>query len=428
MRTVWRERAGTSGNFGREVTPPAPPSPWTEPILHVDMDSFFVEVERLDDPALVGRPVAVGGGGPRGVIASASYEARAYGVHSAQPTSIALRQCPDLIVVPPDHSRYSDMSVRVFSVFHDVTPLVEGLSLDEAFMDVSGLRLHFDSPVDVAHTVRRLVRSETGLPASVGIASVKFIAKLASARAKPDGILQVLRSEQLAFLHDLEAGALWGVGPATLAALARLGVETVGDIAATPLPALVAAVGPTAGRQLHELARGRDPRVVVPDAAAKSISVEETYDFDLVDQDVIETALLSHAQRLSGRLRRAGLRARTITLKIRYADFQTLNRSVTIDAGVDGSRLLYATATELLTAVDLDRPVRLLGLGGSSFVESSEPAQLGLESDSGWDRVEDAVASIRSRFGDGAVTPARLAGAGPDDSAPKDDAGEKLDT
>jgi nucleotidyltransferase/DNA polymerase involved in DNA repair len=381
---------------------------WTEPILHVDMDSFFVEVERLREPGLVGRPVAVGGAGPRGVIASASYEARHLGVRSAQPTSVARRVCPNLVVVPPDHGRYHDVSAEVFAVFRAFTPLVEGLSLDEAFLDVRGLRLHYESPVEIGESVRTRIKSEFGLPASVGVASVKFLAKLASQAAKPDGLRHVPADSQMAFLHALPANALWGVGPATRAALTRLGVETIGDIAGLHLNTLVGAVGPATGRHLHDLANGRDPREVVPDTAAKSVSVEETYNDDLRSSGVIETALLSHALSLSGRLRRSGLRARTISLKIRYPDFRTVTRSQTLGSAVDGTRDLYRIAADLLTAVDRgDTPVRLLGLAGSSLEPATDPNQLHLDADR-WAAVEDAAADVRERFGDAAVRPARL--------------------
>lgn len=381
---------------------------WTEPILHVDMDSFFVEVERLRDPGLMGRPVAVGGAGPRGVIASASYEARHLGVRSAQPTSVARRVCPNLVVVPPDHGRYHDVSAEVFGVFRAFTPMVEGLSLDEAFLDVRGLRLHYGSPVEVGESVRTRIKSEFGLPASVGAASVKFLAKLASQAAKPDGLRHVPADSQMAFLHALPANALWGVGPATRAALTGLGVETIGDIAGLDVNTLVGAVGPTTGRHLHDLANGRDPREVVPDTAAKSVSVEETYNDDLRSSEVIETALLSHALHLSGRLRRSGLRARTISLKVRYPDFRTVTRAQTMGSAVDGTRDLYRIAVDLLTAVDRrDTPVRLLGLGGSSLEPATDPNQLHLGANR-WAAVEDAAADVRDRFGDAAVRPARL--------------------
>lgn len=382
---------------------------WTEPILHVDMDSFFVEVERLSDASLRGRPVAVGGSGPRGVVASASYEAREFGVRSAQPTAIALRLCPQLAVVPPSHDVYGEVSARVFSVFRSVTPLVEGLSLDEAFLDVGGLRMHYESSVAVAEEIRARLRAEIGLPASVGIASVKFIAKLASEAAKPDGVHHVPAEGQSDFLHRLPASAMWGVGPATRAALERLGVETIGDIAQTPEATLTRALGPNSGRHLHELARGIDPRDVVPDSEAKTISVEETYEKDLETPDVVETALLSLAYRLSSRLRRAGLRGRAISLKLRYADFTTITRSHTQSTGLDGARAIFAIVTRLVAGRDRPDPIRLLGIGASSLEPADTPEQLGLDLDEGWARMEDAVAEVRRRFGDSSVGPARLA-------------------
>lgn len=377
-------------------------------MLHVDMDSFFVEVERLRDESLQGRPVAVGGTGPRGVVASASYEARARGVLSAQPTATALRLCPELRVVPPSHSDYRQVSTEVFAIFRSFTPKVEGLSLDEAFLDVSGLRRHYESPADVGEQVRSEIRLKLGLPASVGVASTKLVAKLASESAKPDGLRHVRARDQQKFLHGLPARSLWGVGPATLAGLKRLGVETVGDIAELPEQALIKALGPTHGRHLHDLARGIDPRPVEPDSEAKSISVEETYDEDLSGKDLLETAILAHAQRLSSRLHRAGLAARTVTLKARYEDFTTVTRSQTLEHAVAGSRDLYRAAQLLLAEIEESRPVRLLGLGGSGLEDASSPRQLDLEAGAEWDHVEEAVARVRDRYGDSAVSPARL--------------------
>lgn len=390
---------------------------WAEPILHVDMDSFYVEVERLEDPALIGRPVVVGGAGPRGVVASASYEAREFGVRSAQPMSTARRMCPQLIVVSPRHGRYGEVSADVFSIFRSITPRVEGLSLDEAFLDVSGLRLHFESPVEVADTIRSRLRAELGLPASVGIAAVKFVAKLASESAKPDGLRHVSVEEQERFLAALPASALWGVGPATQAALARLGVETIGDLAVLPLTSLSNAVGPTLGRQLLDLANGIDPRSVVPDSSAKSISVEETYDEDLESDHLVETALLAHSQRLSSRLRRAGVRGRTITLKVRFSDFATVTRSHTEPQGIDGARHIYQIAVELAAERGRPDPVRLLGLGASGLEPADTPAQLDISASESWNRVEDAVAEVRTKYGEMAVKPARLAGGGESDDS-----------
>ena len=256
--------------------------------------------------------------------------------------------------------------------------------------------------------IREALRTELLLPASVGVASTKFIAKLASEEAKPDGILHVAKETQLEFLHELPASSLWGVGPATLAGLERLGVETVGDIAEMPESALVSAFGPSSGRHLHDLAMGIDPRRIEPDIGAKSISVEQTYETDLEGVEVIETALLAHAQRLSGRLRRSGLSARTITLKTRYDDFSTVTRSQTLDGATDGFRDLYRIGLELLAGVDVSRPVRLLGLAGSSLEESTEPKQLDFDASEDWNRMEDAIAEIRDKYGDRAVSPARL--------------------
>lgn len=375
----------------------------------MDMDSFFVEVERLDQPSLVGQPVAVGGVGPRGVIASASYEARSYGVQSAQPTSMALKLCPSLQVIPPRHRRYGEVSADVFGVFRSVTPSVEGLSLDEGFLDVGGLRHHFESSVEVGSLIRVRIKEELGLPCSVGVAATKFVAKLASEAAKPDGLRHITLKGQTGFLHALPAEAVWGVGPATLASLQKLGVETVGDIAEIPLQTLTTALGRAVGSHLHDLADGRDPRRVEPDSRAKSVSVEETYERDLHGREVIEAALLAHSHRLSERLRRGGLAGRTLSLKVRFPDFRTVSRTNTSPVAIDGARELYHASLELLDQVDLTGPVRLIGLGASGLETSEKERQLKLGRSEGWDRVEDAVSEVRRRFGATAVGPARLA-------------------
>ncbi len=380
---------------------------WAESILHVDMDSFFVEVERLSHPDLRGRPVAVGGTGARGVIASASYEARSSGVSSAQPTSVALRLCPELVVVSPSHGLYGDVSARVFAIFNRFTPRVEGLSLDEAFLDVGGLRHHFGSAVAVGEEIRNVIRDEEGLPASVGVASTKFLAKLASKAAKPDGIKRIAKATELEFLHSLPVSELWGVGPATLAGLKRLGIESVGDLAGVPVETLESSLGRSQGAHLHSLANGRDDRRVEPDTGARQISVEETYAEDLQGRDLVESAVMAHAQRLATRLRRSGRKPRTISLKVRYDDFSTITRSRTVPFGVDTAREIFLVARELLGQVPADRPVRLLGIAGSSF-EEGEPDQRLFEQDEQWSRVGRALGDVEDRFGTGKVTPARL--------------------
>ena len=381
---------------------------WTEPILHVDMDSFFVEVERLSRPDLNGRPVAVGGTGKRGVIASASYEARRFGVRSAQPTGVALAMCPELEVISPSHGLYGDMSERVFEVFHSFTPRVEGLSLDEAFLDVGGLRHHYESSVAIGHAIRERVRSETGLPSSVGVASTKFVAKLASKAAKPDGLMHIEADAQEVFLHALPVEELWGVGPATLAGLQRLGIATVGDLAAIPESTLSATLGGSQGSHLLSLARGIDPRPVEAQSEAKQISVEETYSDDLTGRDLVESALMAHSQRLAMRLRRASLRPRTISLKVRYADFSTVTRSHTSPNGAETAREIFRAARELLADIPADRPVRLLGLAGSSFESDLDSQQLLFEEEDSWSRVAKVVGDVEDRFGAAMVEPARL--------------------
>lgn len=381
---------------------------FNESILHVDMDAFFVAVERRHRPELRGRPVAVGGTGPRGVIASASYEARRYGVRSAMPTSRARRLCRSLVVVPPDHARYVEASEAVFEVFGSFTPRVEGLSLDEAFLDVSGLRRHYPDPEAVAEALRRRVAEATGLVASVGIAATKLVAKLASADAKPDGVLRVPTDEVERYLAPKPVGALWGVGEATRAALERLGVHTVGELAAVPERVLERELGPSLGAHLARVSRGIDPRPVVPDSEVKSVSVEQTYPSDLSDRHRIDSELLKHADRLAYRLRRGGLRARTVTVKVRFADFSTVTRSHTRQTPTATTRDLYADARRLLGKVPLRKPVRLLGVGASGLEPEGAPRQLQVGDDDGWERISEAVDSVRERFGTGAVVPARL--------------------
>lgn len=381
---------------------------WTEPILHVDMDAFFVEVERLRNPALAGRPVVVGGGGLRGVVASASYEARGWGIRSAMPTSQAKRRCPDLVVVPPDHAAYRRMSERVFAILRSFTPLVEGLSLDEAFLDVGGLRRHYASPLEVANQIRARIRRELGLPASVGVAANKLCAKLASQEAKPDGVYRVAADDQLRFLSPLPIERLWGVGTATKAVLWRLGVETIGDLAAVGRATLVRELGSTLASHLLDLASGRDDRGVVPDGATKSISSEQTFPTDVGALEELIAALRRHADRVGSRARRAGVRARTVSLKLRFFDFRTLNRSRTLPRATDTDVEIYRVARELFRTSWDGTPLRLVGVSLSGLEPNGLPRQLGLGSDTRWERVDAAVDAVRRRFGEEVVVPARL--------------------
>ena len=380
-----------------------------EPILHVDMDSFFVEVERLRDPGLIGRPVVVGGPSNRGVVASASYEARKFGIRSAMPMVAARKQCPTLVVIPSNHTLYEETSVQVFDVLRSFTPMVEGLSLDEAFLDVSGLHRHFSSTVEIGEAIRQRIRTGLGLPASVGIASTKFVAKLASEAAKPDGLRHIPKDETIPFLHALPVRALWGVGEATHASLEAMGVETVGDLAQLPRGTLEKRLGVSNGSNLSALAHGEDPRPVTPAHDTKSVSVSETYEKDLTLPEEIDTELARLCDRLAFRVRRAGLQGRTIGLSVRYSDFVTITRHQTLTHPTNTSRQIWLAVQQLKENVNWDRPIRLLGVSVATFADVDEPRQLSVDTASRWDDLAEAIDAVKDKFGRDSVRPARLA-------------------
>ncbi len=387
---------------------PMPSSPILEPILHVDLDAFYASVEVLKDPALAGRPVAVGGAGTRGVVMSASYEARAYGIRSAMPAVRARRLCPDVVFVPPDFESYQAHSNRFREVLLAVTPLVEPISLDEAFLDVSGAYLLFGEPAAIGERIRRSVHQEVGVSCSVGVGPSKLVAKLASRRAKPDGLVSVPAGEVEAFLDPLPARAMWGVGEKTMEILSRLGVRTVGDLGRTPPVVLARLIGDQHARDLIDLARGLDVRAVVPYETPKSVSHEETFDRDLDDEGELLREILSLSQRVGARLRADGYRARTITLKVRLANFTTLTRSRTIDPPTDVAADLYHVTSELFRALPgARRRIRLLGVAGTGLVAAGEE-QLALLRGERWSDVERAVDRIEKRFGRGSAMPAAL--------------------
>jgi DNA polymerase IV len=396
----------------RAADPGAPPPDDTGcTILHVDMDAFFVSVETRRRPELKGRPVVVGGTGGRGVVSSASYEAREFGVRSAMPTAHARRLCPQAVFLAPDHGEYAEVSRAVMAVFRDVTPLVEPLSMDEAFLDVGGAVRRLGPPATIAAAIRARVEAEQRITCSVGVAPTKFVAKLASARCKPDNMLVVPADGVLDFLHPLPVGALWGVGERTEEALRRFGLRTVGDLAATPLRTIQRVVGDAAGSHLHELARGRDPRRVTPDEVERSIGSEETFAVDVTDHAVIRRELLRLSEKVAARLRAAGQSGRTVSLKVRYADFTTVTRSRTLGSPTDVAREVYDTATALYAALRLDRPrIRLVGVRVEGLVAGDDlPHQLTFgEREHGWREAERAVDAAVRRFGSGAVRPAAL--------------------
>ena len=403
-------------------------------ILHVDMDAFFVSVELLDRPELAGKPVAVGGA-ERGVVSAASYEAREFGVNSAMPVARALRVCPHLTMIPPRPGRYSEVSRQIMDILHDVTPLVEKLSVDEAFLDVGGARRLMGGPVRIATDLRARIRREVGVPASVGIAATKHVAKIASAHAKPDGLLLIPRSATIAFLHGLPVGALWGVGEKTRARLANQGIETVGELADAGPERLARILGRAHGTHLYRLAMGQDPRPVQTSREEKSIGKEETFFEHVADRGKLERILLAQAHATARRLRRAHLTARTVAIKVRFADFTTITRSTTFARPTDLAADLYAGAKHLFDSVAVaGEGLRLLGLRAEQIVDQREGVQLALGADSddeAWafgdqagegmrqafgvnprlERAEAALDRIRDKFGPSFAGPGSLIGA-----------------
>jgi len=379
--------------------------------LHVDMDAFFASVEVRRRPELRGKPVLVGGDGNRGVVTSATYEARACGVHSAMPMGRAKRLCPHAVVVPGDMRLYAEVSKGIMALFRSITPLVEPLSLDEAFLDVAGARRRLGGPWEIATWIRARVEDEQGITCSVGVASTKFVAKLASTRCKPDGLLVVPVDGVIRFLHALPVAALWGVGVRTEEQLTQLGLRSVGQVANTPLPTLQRALGPALGAHLHALSWGKDQRVVVPHEPEKSIGSEETFSSDVDDPAVVSRELLRLSERTAGRLRSAGALSRTVSIKVRFHDFTTLTRSRTLRVSTDVGQEIFEVASQLYDALGLDRArIRLVGVRAEGLVPTVEaPVQLLLGArEHGRRDAEQAADRAARRFGTGAVRPATL--------------------
>lgn len=393
-------------------------------ILHVDMNAFYVSVELLRRPELRGKPVVVGGTGGRGVVAAASYEARRYGVRSAMPSVTAKRLCPDVVFLSPDMGHYMEVSERLAAIFRDFTPLVEQISVDEAFLDVTGAKRLIGDAVEVARAVRAEVLAREGLPCSVGIASNKFIAKMASEFAKPrasvDGIVEgtgihvVHAGSEREFLAPLSVGSLWGVGPATLARLESLGVATIGDLAQIDERVLCTALGDSHGAHLHQLSLGLDDRAVETERVAKSIGHEETFAVDLFATADIHHQIVRLCDAVARRVRAAGVAAGTLMLKVKYANFDTITRSVTPEAPLTTGPSMVAALEPLLEALEPGPGIRLLGVHAQRLGDprpvaptlfgslSTEP----VETEEQWQPAARAVDSITERFGPGAIVPA----------------------
>lgn len=389
------------------------------PILHVDMDAFYAAVAVRERPDLLDVPLVIGGG-YRGVVLCANYHARAYGVRSGIPMTRARRMCPQLVVVPPDYDTFEQVSTSVRETFRRVTPQVEVLSLDEAFLDVRGSVRRLGTPLEIAERLRAVIHDEQGITCSVGVAASVSVAKLASRRAKPDGVIVVPPETITSFLHPLDVGELWGVGEKTQTMLNRLGLVTVGDVAHTPLRTLQRAVGDHLGGHLHELAWGTDRREVAagrgffgrgegePD---KSMGADETFGRDTDDRTVILRELLKLTAKVTGRMRMAGVAGRTITIKVRFADFTTITRSRTIPEATDVTQEIYRTATALYDALGLQRArIRLVGVRVEGLVpRTTVHRQLVLgEPEHGWSDADRAVDRATLRFGSAAVRPASL--------------------
>jgi DNA polymerase-4 len=381
-------------------------------ILHVDMDAFYASVEQLDNPRLKGRCVIVGGTSGRGVVSAASYEARNRGVHSAMPMFQALRKCPEAVCIVPRMKRYREISRRIMALLEEVTPLVEPISVDEAFMDISGLHRLFGPPEAIGHRVKGLVRSATGLTCSVGIATSKFLAKIASDLRKPDGLVIITPAEAPAFIRQLPVGKVPGVGGRTRATLEKLGIHTLGDAGRFSEEALMRRLGKY-GRRLHELSRGIDERPVTPTTPRKSISTETTLSEDTRDRQRLRTLLLHQSEEVATEMRKKKVRARTVTLKLKHSDFRLVTRSSTLDTPTQSSEKLYREAVDLLNRYRLKSPLRLIGVGASNLVDDTLPVQMdlfgtGREEDPNWEKVDRALDTIRSRFGRDAVVRAAL--------------------
>jgi DNA polymerase-4 len=391
----------------------------TRTILHVDMDAFYVSVELRRRPELRGKPVVVGGTGPRGVVAAASYEARQFGVHSALPSAVARRRCPQAVFLAGDHAKYAEVSEQVHEIFHRYTPIVEGLALDEAFLDVTGATRLFGEGVEIANRIRDDVHRELALSCSVGVAPNKFLAKLASVEAKPTarpdgiapgrGVVEVRPGHELDFLHPLPVRRLWGVGPVTLEKLERLGVRTVRDLGVLGERTVTTALGRAQGLHLLALASAIDDRPVEVDRDPKSIGHEETFPHDLVDHAPLERELVRLADAVSSRLRRQGVAGRTVTLKVRFAGFHTVTRSVTVASPVDTGPELVAAVRPALRDLDVGRGVRLLGVSAGNLTSPNRQLSL-LDDVESPSRAAGAIDEIRARFGSAAIGPASAVG------------------
>jgi DNA polymerase-4 len=378
-------------------------------ILHVDMDAFYASVEERDDPKLKGKAVVVGVG-KRGVVSAANYEARKFGIRAAMPIYKAKALAPHAVFIAPNMARYAEVSEQVMAIFRDVTPHVEPISLDEAFLDVTGARRLLGSGIEIADQIRKRVEKDLGITCSVGIAHNKFIAKIASGHCKPNGVLEVDPDKMLEFLHPLAANEIWGVGPKTNELLEKMGLFTIADIANTPRSTLIRVLGQASGASLYELAWGRDYRDVITEHAEKSISASQTFDVDLYQPEEILKEFLRLTEKSADRMRAKGLATNTISIKVRFADFKTISRSRTLDLPTTGTQEIFEVAKALYLGLELDRVlVRLVGVSLDSLVVNDDVTQMVLgERTSSWQQADRAIDRVKAKFGRSSLRPARL--------------------
>jgi DNA polymerase-4 len=378
-------------------------------ILHVDMDAFYASVEERDNPKLKGKAVVVGMG-KRGVVSAANYEARKFGIRAAMPIYKAKALAPHAVFIAPNMARYTQVSEQVMEIFEDVTPYVEPISLDEAFLDVTGARRLLGSGQEIADQIRKRVEKELGITCSVGIAHNKFIAKIASGHCKPNGVLEVDPEKMLEFLHPLAANEIWGVGPKTNELLEKMGLFTIADIANTPRTTLIRVLGQANGSSLYELAWGRDYRDVVTEHIEKSISASQTFDVDLYQQEEILKEFLRLTEKSADRMRGKGLATNTISIKVRFTDFKTISRSKTLDLPTTGTQEIFEVAKALYLGLNLDRVlIRLIGVSLDSLVENDDVKQMVLgERTSSWQQADRAIDRVKAKFGRASLRPARL--------------------
>jgi len=378
-------------------------------ILHVDMDAFYASVEERDDPKLKGKPVVVGMG-KRGVVSAANYEARKFGIRAAMPIYKAKALSPHAVFIAPNMARYAEVSEQVMAIFRDVTPYVEPISLDEAFLDVTGARRLLGSGKEIADQIRKRVEKDLGITCSVGIAHNKFIAKIASGHCKPNGVLEVDPEKMLEFLHPLAAKEIWGVGPKTNEQLEKMGLFTIADIANTPRSTLIRVLGQASGASLYELAWGRDYRDVVTEHIEKSISASQTFDVDLYQQEEILKEFLRLTEKSADRMRGKGLATNTISIKVRFSDFKTISRSKTLELPTTGTQEIFEVAKALYLGLNLDRVlIRLIGVSLDSLAENDDVTQMVLgERTSSWQQADRAIDRVKAKFGRSSLRPARL--------------------